>query len=91
VAEQDPIVQNAEEGTPVGRPERRSPDLLTLLAGLLSLAVASMALGGWMPGFPIFDPRWLLAGGAILVGVMLLAASVRPAHRHRPDERRDRN
>jgi hypothetical protein len=56
---------------------RRGPDVLTLLMGLICLISAVMTLAGWMPAMPMFDPRWLLAGGAILVGVLLLVASLR--------------
>jgi hypothetical protein len=59
-----------------GRPARRGPDLLTLAAGLITLAVAVMALTGRVPHIALFDLRWVLAGGAILLGLALLSASV---------------
>jgi hypothetical protein len=46
--------------------------------GLISLSAAGMALFNWAPALPLLDPRWLLAGGAVLVGLLLLVASVRP-------------
>ena len=63
---------------PANRPSR-APDVLTLVMGLISLSAAGMALFNWHPDLPLLDPRWLLAGGAVLIGLLLLAASVRPA------------
>jgi hypothetical protein len=60
------------------QPERRGPDVLTLVMGLISLSAAGSALFHWTPPLPLLDPRWLLAGGAVLVGLLLLIASVRP-------------
>ncbi|HEY2204019.1 MAG TPA: hypothetical protein VGH99_06035 [Pseudonocardia sp.] len=63
-----------------GGPERprRAPDLLTLVAGVLSLAVAGITATGWVPPSPpLPDPRWVLAAVAIGVGVLLLTARVR--------------
>lgn len=82
MADQDPThnwADTTETDTPTDAKRRRhGPDLLTLLAGLVTLAVACMALANWVPDFPSLDLRWLLAGGAVLVGVLLLIASVRP-------------
>ena len=64
-------------------PARRGPELLTLLMGLICLATSVLAFVGWMPGIPVFDPRWLLAGGAIVVGLLLLATSLRRPSRER--------
>lgn len=60
------------------QPKRRGPDVLTLVMGLISLSAAGSALFHWTPPLPLLDPRWLLAGGAVLVGLLLLIASVRP-------------
>jgi hypothetical protein len=56
---------------------RRGLDVLTLLVGLASLAVAMFAFVGTVPDLPAFDVRWLLAGVAVLVGLVLLVGSVR--------------
>ena len=56
---------------------RRAPDILTLVVGLLSLAAATMILSGWVPQLRLFDLRWVLSGGAVVLGVLLLAASAR--------------
>ena len=56
---------------------RRGPDLLTLLAGIATLLVSSYVLTDGAIWIPSLDPRWLLAGGALLVGVFMLISSVR--------------
>jgi hypothetical protein len=61
-------------------PARRSPDLLNLVMAVISLATAAMVLTDWRP--PL-DPRWLFAAAAVLVGLALLAASIRPSRRDR--------
>ena len=57
---------------------RRGPDVFTLLVGLLALGMSVSAFVGqvviWLPGF---DPRWLFAAGAALLGVLLLTGSLR--------------
>lgn len=55
----------------------QAPDVLTLLVGLASLVMATLAIVGYAPELPGFDPRWLLAGGAALVGVLVLVSSLR--------------
>jgi hypothetical protein len=51
------------------------PDLLTGLAGIGTLLVAAYVLSDG--AFHIPNPTWLLAGGALLVGILLLASSLR--------------
>lgn len=63
------------EPTPVVR--RRGPDLLALVVGLLTLAMAVAAFVGQVPDLSGFDPRLLFAGGAALVGLVLLVGSLR--------------
>lgn len=53
-------------------PARRRPDLLTLVVGVLALAMSVAAFVGWVPDLSGFDPRWVLAGGAAVVGALLL-------------------
>ncbi|PRX44025.1 hypothetical protein B0I33_113191 [Prauserella shujinwangii] len=58
-------------------PRGRGTDLVTLIAGLATLLVSAYILSDgqtWLPGV---DLRWILAGGAVLVGVLMLAASMR--------------
>ena len=56
---------------------RRGPDPLTLLVGLATLAMAVFAFVGDLPDLSGFDPRWLLAGGAAVVGLVLLVGNLR--------------
>ena len=56
---------------------RRLPDPLALVVGVLSLGVAGFAFVGQTPAFAGFDPRWLLAGAAVLLGILLLVGSLR--------------
>lgn len=62
---------------------RRMPDLLALLCGLAALAVATTAIVGSTAWLPPVDARWLLAGGAMVIGLLLLVSSLRP-RRDRP-------
>lgn len=48
-----------------------------LLVGLLALGMSVSAFVGQVPSFAGFDPRWLLAGGAAVVGVLLLVGSLK--------------
>ncbi len=56
---------------------RRGPDVLTLLAGIATLLVSAYVLTDGAIWIPSLDPRWLLAGGALVVGLLLLMLSVR--------------
>ena len=68
-------VITTDEPTPSAR--RRGPDPLTLLVGLATLAMAVFAFVGDLPDLSGFDPRWLLAGGAAVVGLVLLVGNLR--------------
>jgi hypothetical protein len=61
--------------------ERRGPDLFTLLAGIATLLVSAYVLTDGALWVPSLDPRWLLAGGALVVGLFMLIASVRGKRR----------
>jgi hypothetical protein len=58
------------------RPRRRL-DLLALFAGIATLMMAGYVLTDGRTWLPNFDYRWLLAGGAVLVGLLLFGSSVR--------------
>ena len=60
---------------------RRGPDPLALVVGLATLAMAVFAFVGELPDLSGFDPRWLLAGGAAVVGLFLLVGSLRGRNR----------
>lgn len=61
---------------------RRGPDPLALVVGLATLAMAVFAFVGELPDLSGFDPRWLLAGGAAVVGLFLLVGSLRGRNRN---------
>lgn len=56
---------------------RRGPDVVTLLIGVLTLGMATASFVGEVPDLSGFDPRWLLAAGAAVVGLLLLVGSLR--------------
>jgi hypothetical protein len=61
--------------------QRRGPDLFTLLAGIATLLVSAYVLTDGALWVPSLDPRWLLAGGALVVGLIMLVASMRGKRR----------
>ncbi|CAM3984910.1 hypothetical protein KIPE111705_34625 [Kibdelosporangium persicum] len=75
------MADNTENTANENATERRRPDLLTLFAGIAALVVAAYVLTDGQTWLPSFDPRWLLAGGAVLVGLLLLGSSVRRRNR----------
>ena len=58
-------------------PRRRGPDPVALVVGLATLAMAVFAFVGELPDLGFVDPRWLLAGGAATVGLLLLVGTLR--------------
>jgi hypothetical protein len=64
--------------TEVVRSRRRGVEVFTLLVGVLALAMSVSAFVGQVVfSWPGFDPRWMLAGGAALLGVLLLTNGLR--------------
>ena len=55
---------------------RRGPDPLALVVGVLALGMAVAAFTGQLPVIT-FDPRWLIAAAAAVVGALLLLGSLR--------------
>jgi hypothetical protein len=62
---------------------RRWPDVITLLFGLATLVASGYVLSDGNLWIPTADPRWLITGGALLVGILLLASSIRGGRRRR--------
>ncbi|SDD97978.1 hypothetical protein [Actinokineospora iranica] len=56
---------------------RKRPDFLTMFAGIATLFVSAYVLTDGQIWVPMLDPRWLVAGGAVVVGLLLLASSMR--------------
>ncbi|MGP4015428.1 hypothetical protein [Saccharopolyspora sp. 5N708] len=59
------------------RPNRDGPDMVTLIAGLLSIAIA----GGVLLGFG-GNVQWLLAVAAVGIGIGMLITSLRTRRDH---------
>ncbi|EHR59502.1 hypothetical protein [Saccharomonospora cyanea] len=59
----------------------RTWDVFTLLAGIATLLVSSYVLSDAHTWLGHVDLRWVLAGGAVAVGVLMLVASIRPRGR----------
>lgn len=55
----------------------RGADVITLFAGVATLLVSAYVLADGDTWLPDMDLRWVLAGGAVVVGVLMLAASMR--------------
>ena len=53
---------------------RRRPKLTTLVTGVLALLLSVAAFVDWLPAI---DLRWVLAGGAAVMGLTLLVSSLR--------------
>lgn len=60
-----------------GRPRGRRFDPLSLIAGLGALAGSGYVFLEGPVWIGHVDPRWVIAGIAVVIGVILLAASLR--------------
>lgn len=74
---------HAAAGSEIGRQgeRRRGPDPVALIAGIAALFGSAYVITDGASWFPSLDPRWLLAGTALLVGVLMLVASTRSGRR----------
>jgi hypothetical protein len=78
VAETDNPNEHSYEETPVEtRPGKRGLSVFTLVVGLATLLASVYVLTDGAHFLPAFDFRWVLAGGAVLVGVLMLGTSFR--------------
>ncbi|PPK69626.1 hypothetical protein V5P93_006730 [Actinokineospora auranticolor] len=59
------------------RQTSRRLDPITLVLGLLTLFASGYVLSDGRLWFPQLDLRWIFAGGAVLVGLLLLGSSLR--------------
>jgi hypothetical protein len=83
VADNNPYEVKYDYDEPQAAPaKRRGLDVITLIIGIATLLVSAYVLSDGASWLPHFDFRWIMAGGAVFVGVLLLAASMRKSHRH---------
>jgi fatty acid desaturase len=64
------------------QPTKRGIDAFTLIAGLATLLISGYVLTDGASWMPAFEMRWVLAGGAVLIGVLMLAGSFSGGHKH---------
>ena len=62
---------------------RRWPDVFTLVMGLATLVASGYILSDGQLWLPRTDPRWLITGAALFVGILLLVSSLRGGRRKR--------
>jgi len=72
VTDQNPYAYDNPAGT---EPAKRSVDVFALIVGIATLLVSAYVLSDGASWLPSFDFRWVIAGGAVFVGLLLLAAS----------------
>jgi hypothetical protein len=72
VADQNPYAYDNPADAP---PAKRGFDVFTLIVGIATLLVSAYVLSDGASWLPHFDFRWVIAGGAVFVGLMLLGAS----------------
>ena len=58
-------------------PQRRRVNVFTLVLGVATLMMSAYVLTDGTSWLPTLDLRWILAGGAVLVGTLMLGASMR--------------
>ncbi|ATY09468.1 hypothetical protein CU254_02480 [Amycolatopsis sp. AA4] len=56
---------------------RRGVDWITLIVGVATLLVSGYVLTDGSSWLPTFDFRWIIAGGAVFCGILMLGASFR--------------
>jgi hypothetical protein len=72
VADQNPYAYDNPAET---QPVKHGVDVFTLIMGVATLLVSAYVLSDGASWLPRFDFRWVVAGGAVFVGLMLLGAS----------------
>ncbi len=72
MADQNPYAYDNATET---QPAKRGLDAFTLIFGVATLLVSAYVLSDGATWLPRFDFRWVIAGGAVFVGLLLLGAS----------------
>ena len=72
MADQNPYAYDNQTETP---PAKRGVDVFTLIVGIATLLISAYVLSDGASWLPQFDFRWIVAGGAVFVGLLLLGAS----------------
>ncbi|WP_329052335.1 hypothetical protein OG738_07365 [Amycolatopsis sp. NBC_01488] len=72
MADQNPYAYDNPAEAP---PAKRGVDVFTLIVGVATLLVSAYVLSDGASWLPQFDFRWVIAGGAVFVGLLLLGAS----------------
>lgn len=72
MADQNPYAYDNPAET---QPAKRGVDVFTLIVGIATLLISAYVLSDGASWLPQFDFRWVIAGGAVLVGLLLLGAS----------------
>ncbi|RJQ76995.1 hypothetical protein [Amycolatopsis panacis] len=67
------MAENYDEPNAPAR--RRGVDVFTLVAGIATLLVSGYVLSDGTSWLPSFDFRWIVAGGAVFIGLLMLVAS----------------
>ncbi|GAB3579229.1 hypothetical protein GCM10027445_47460 [Amycolatopsis endophytica] len=82
MAEQEnPYSYDGETTQVQPEPRRRGVDVFTLVLGIATLLVSGYVLSDGSSWLPSFDLKWVLAGGAVFVGILMLGASMRGGRR----------
>ncbi|WP_298177132.1 hypothetical protein [Saccharomonospora sp.] len=68
----------SDHNDPQSRKPQRTTDVVTLLAGIATLLVSTYLLTDADVWLSHVDLRWVLAGAAVAVGLLMLVVSMRP-------------
>jgi len=73
VTDQNPYAYDNPADSPPAK--RGGVDVFTLIVGVATLLISAYVLSDGASWLPHIDFRWVVAGGAVFVGLMLLGAS----------------
>ena len=73
MTDQNPYAYDNPADSPPAK--RGGADVFTLIVGVATLLISAYVLSDGASWLPHIDFRWVVAGGAVFVGLMLLGAS----------------